>query len=178
MAGIIGIGVGLLGAGTSAVGSEKAAKKAKQIAGFNASVATAQAEDALQRGREAEDQLHTGVKKLMGAQRAGFAAQGVELDSGSALEIQQDTGAQAALDTQRIKLNAAREAWGFKQQATNYSMGGNAQFNQHMGEAYGTILGGLGNAFTNYSRVEQYQTDSQRRAPTYPSGTYVSDINK
>lgn len=153
MAGIIGVGVGLLGAGTSAAGSAKSASKEKRIAGFNTKVAEAQAEDALTRGREAEDQLRSGVRKLVGSQRASFAAQGVELDSGSPLAVLEDTAAREAEDIARIRLNAGREAWGFKQQATNYSMGGSAQYNMRMSEGYGTILGGLGNAFSNYATV-------------------------
>lgn len=158
MAAVIGIGIGALGAGTSAAGSAKSASKEKRIAGFNAKVATEQAADAIERGREAEDMLHTGVRKLLGQQRAGFAGQGVVLDDGSALDVQVDTATQEAEDTARIRLNAQREAWGFKQQATNYAMGGNAAYNQRMGEGYGTILGGLGNAFSNYAQTSRYQT--------------------
>lgn len=160
MASIIGIGIGALGAGTSAVGSAKSAAKEKRIANFDSKVAQAQAQDALDRGREAEDTLRMGVKKLLGAQRAGFAGQGVTLDSGSALDVQQDTGAMEARDLDRIKLNAAREAWGFEQEATNYAMGGQAKFNQDMGQAYGTILGGLGQAFSDYATVRRYKTTS------------------
>lgn len=165
MAGIIGIGVGVLGAGTSAAGSAKSAAKEKQIANFNAKVASAQATDAIARGQEAEDQLHSGVRKLLGSQRAGFAGQNVVLDDGSALDVQLDTATQEAKDAARIKLNAQREAWGFEKQSENAAMGGNASYNQLTGQAYGTILGGLGNAFSDYAKVKQYQSSQPKPKP-------------
>lgn len=155
MAASIGIVVGLVGAGVSAQGSAKAGRKAKRIGAFNAGVAEQQAADALILGREAEDQLRSGTRKLMGQQRAGFAAQGVSLNDvdSSAVDVEEDTIKQRDRDIERIRLNAAREAWGYRVQAMNYRMGGSAQFNQRQGEAYGTILAGLGQAFTNYSTV-------------------------
>lgn len=159
MAASIGIVVGLVGAGVSAGGSAKAGRKAKRIGAFNAQVAEQQAEDALVRGREAEDQLRSGVRKLMGQQRVGFAAQGISLNDvdSSAVDVEEDTIKQRDRDVERIRFNAGREAWGFRMQAINARMGGNAQFNQRQSEAYGTILAGLGQAFTSYSNTSRYR---------------------
>ena len=159
MAATIGIGIGLIGAGKSASGSKKSGRIARDIGNFNAGVADQQAADALARGREAEDQLRSGVRKLIGSQRAGFAGQNVSLnDEGSAVEVQADTIKLQDEDIERIRYNAGREAWGFKMQAENYRMGGAATQQQRNAEATGTILGGLGNAFTDYARTRQYRT--------------------
>jgi hypothetical protein len=159
MAAVIGIGIGLIGTGASAAGSAKAGRKLKQIGGFNASIAEQQAEDALTRGREAEDTLRSGVRKLVGSQRVGYAGQNVSLadvDS-SATQVQEDTFTQQNRDVDRIRFNAAREAWGFRQQAQAYRMGSQAQVAQKNAEATGTVLGGLGNAFSSYARVQPYR---------------------
>lgn len=156
MAATIGIGIGLIGAGKSASGSKKSGRIARDIGNFNAGVADQQAADALVRGREAEDQLRSGVRKLIGSQRAGFAGQNVSLNDGSAVAIQEDTLKLRDEDIERIRYNAGREAWGFKMQAENYRMGGAATQQQRNAEATGTILGGLGNAFTDYARTSQY----------------------
>ena len=159
MAAIVGIGIGLIGAGMSASGSAKAARKMKRIGNFNAGVAEQQAEDALARGREAEDQLRSGVRKLLGSQRAGFAGQNVLLDDedSSAVQIEESTIAMQNADLDRIRVNAAREAWGYRMQAQNYRMGGSAQLQQGNAEAAGTILSGLGNAFSQYHQVRTYR---------------------
>lgn len=159
MAAIVGIGIGLIGGAMSAQGSKQAGKAAKRMAGFNASVAEQQADDALARGREAEDQLKSGVRKLVGSQRAGFAAQGVSLadEDGSAVQVEEDTFTSQNADLERIRVNAGREAWGFRMQASNYRMGGAATATQRNAEATGTILGSLGNAFTGYSQSQNYR---------------------
>lgn len=159
MASTLGIGIGLIGGGMSAQGSRKAGKTAKRIGLFNAGVADSQADDALARGREAEDQLKSGVRKLVGAQRAGFAAQGVSLsdEDGSAVQVEEDTFTSQNADLDRIRVNAGREAWGFRMQAKNYRMGGDAASAQRNAEATGTILSSLGNAFTSYSQSQQYR---------------------
>lgn len=156
MAAIIGIGIGLIGSGVSAQGSKKSGKQARRLANFNAGVAEQQAQDALARGREAEDQLKTGVRKLVGSQRAGFAGQGVLLNEadGSAVQTEEDTFRMQEEDLNRIRVNAAREAWGYRTQARNYALGGQAQQQQRNAEATGTILGGLGQAFTGYAQSQ------------------------
>jgi hypothetical protein len=145
MAAIAGIAIGLIGAGVSASGSSAAGRRAKKFG-------EVQAQDALARGRETEDELKSGVRKLLGEQHAGFAAQGVSLadaDS-SAAQVAEDTLTQQNADIRRIRLNAAREAWGYRTNARTAQRAENA-------DATGTILGGLGQAFTGYSRSENYR---------------------
>ena len=162
MAAIAGIAIGLIGAGVSASGSAKQGRKLKRIGAFNAGVAKQQAEDALTRGREAEDQLRSGVRKLLGSQRAGFAGQGVSLTDkdSSVTDIEESTITMQNQDVDRIRFNAGREAWGYRMQAQNYRMGGSAQAQQGNAEAAGTILGGLGNAFSQYHQVKTYQAST------------------
>jgi hypothetical protein len=161
MAGSIGVGIGALGSGASASGSAKAGKSAEDVGDFNAQVALIQAKDAIERGREVEDQFRVGVHKLLGEQKAGFAGQGVEIDSGSAAEVYEDTAGLAAVDADRIKFNAQREAWGFKVNATNYLLGGQQSAIQANAQAVGTVLGGLGDAFTGYAKVSTYKAPQE-----------------
>lgn len=92
----------------------QAGKAAGKIGEFNAGVAGAQADDALVRGRRDERDFRAQTKATIGSQRASLAAQGVEIDEGSALAIQEDTARQGELDAITIRNNAAREAWGFR----------------------------------------------------------------
>jgi len=100
------------------------AKYQKQMADQNAKMAETQAQDALARGdRSAQDVKKQG-QRVIGAQRVALAAQGINLDSGTALELQQDTAAQAARDAVTVRNNAWREAWGYKVEAINQTAQG------------------------------------------------------
>lgn len=92
----------------------------KQILLQNAELAKFQADDAIKRGNLEANQNNQQVKKLIGSQRAAMAAQGIDLSSGSALDIQQSTAELGAIDSLTIKNNAWREAWGYKVDSANY----------------------------------------------------------
>lgn len=120
-----------VGAGISAIGQWKAGKKLKEagqaeksaaydqanLIDFNAHIADLQAEDAAQRGQLEEQRFRQGVALTVGSTRAGFAAQGVDVNVGSAVDVQADQVFRGELDAHAIETNAAREAWGYKVQA-------------------------------------------------------------
>lgn len=83
----------------------------------NAQFANQAADDAVARGEFESDQQRLQTRAAIGSQRAGFAANGVDVNSGSAAEIQDDTAAMGELDALTIRNNAAREAWGYRTQA-------------------------------------------------------------
>jgi hypothetical protein len=123
------IAIGSLAMGAySAMRSGQAAKKAGEasqgaadsqadLADYNASVADIQAKDAIARGGQDEARFRAGVRGMIGTQRTGFAAGGIDVSSGSAVDVQADTAFFGELDALQIKTNAAREAWGFSTQA-------------------------------------------------------------
>lgn len=89
----------------------------KSIFDINARFADIQAKDAIMRGDKEAVALKTQAKKLIGKQRVSLAAQGVDIESGSALELQEDTAELAEADAMTIKNNAWKEAWGYRTQA-------------------------------------------------------------
>jgi hypothetical protein len=88
---------------------------------WNASIARLQAADAIERGKEQEERFRQGVKTSIGAMRAGFAASNVDVGFGSAVDTQADAAYLGELDALQIRTNAAREAWGYKVQAEDYT---------------------------------------------------------
>lgn len=63
----------------------------------------------------------SGRQRIMGAQlgakqRTAYANSGVDASTGTAAAVQADTSALSELDAQRASVNAAREAWGYKEQ--------------------------------------------------------------
>src|SRR2546425_2565231 len=67
-------------------GSETNAK----IDDFNARMSEAKAKDALYRSAEEEKKFRLGLRGAIGAQRASFAAQGIDVNLGSSLDVQTD----------------------------------------------------------------------------------------
>lgn len=137
-AAVVTIGAALYGANAQ----RNAGLAAKDQANWNADVQAKQAQDALDRGYDTERRYRIGANQNIGAQRAGFAAQGVEVGDGSALQVVQDTAAIGELDRLTIRNNAAREAWGYRVGETNFrGQGANAAMAGNQ-QAVGTILTG------------------------------------
>lgn len=138
MAGFSMLGLGLLltagAAGVQAVGQVKAGNAARrageagqraadssaELSDYNASVADLQAADALERGHEDESRFRSQVRGIIGAQRAGIAASGTDVNYGSALDVQADAAFLGELDALQIRTNASREAWGYKVQSHDF----------------------------------------------------------
>lgn len=128
----VGLGLQVAGGVTNAMGAYGQSKATKQaydaqatVNRNNATIAEWQAQDALMRGGKAEQTQRLKTAQLAGSQRAAFAARGVALDEGSALNILNDTEYTGNLDAITIRDNAAREAWGHRVQGANYTSDAN-----------------------------------------------------
>lgn len=120
--------LGIQGAGTimstaAAYTKSKADKAAYDIqagtAETNAMLDKARSEDAKYRGDVAVNASRLKTRQLEGQQRAGMAASGVSLESGSPLAILEGTEFMGERDAQVIRDNAAKEAWGYDVAAVN-----------------------------------------------------------
>lgn len=124
----------------------------------NAKLADLSADDALRRGDKEVISLKKQGKQIIGAQRAALAAQGIEVDSGSALDVQVDTAYQVELDAMKIKNNAWREAWGYKTEALNARTQGTFAALGAKNAATNTLItGGLGAATSVASNALAYK---------------------
>lgn len=81
-------------------------------------------------------------REVIGAQQAGYAAQGVDIRSGTPQSVQRTTNFLSEIDSIRIRNNASRQAFGYKIQsldATSKSQIASDTANQR---ATGTLLSG------------------------------------
>lgn len=131
------------------------------IADRNASFANAQAADALDRGEKNVSQLKTNIKKIRGSQRVALAAQGLDIETGSSRDIEEDTYYQARNDIITIRNNAWREAWGFNTQAEDIRLQRDLNLSSAKTAADATVLSGgiraLGygiSAYDSYSKSD------------------------
>lgn len=120
----------------------------KVLFDFNRALADISAEDAIFRGKDQMAAYGKQGSQLIGAQRAALAAQGVDIDSGSAFEIQQDSRRKIREDLATIRMNAWREAMGYKAQALQLSLqgraaafGAEANARNYQNAGYVTLLG-------------------------------------
>ena len=107
----------------SAYSSAKArsaeAKYQAQVADNNKKVAEWKAGDAIHRGRIAENQHRLKVANLKGRQRSVLASSGTDANEDDAIDILADTAEIGELDSQTIRSNAQREAFGHRVAASN-----------------------------------------------------------
>ena len=95
----------------------------QNIAEQNAKIAEQQKQDALDRGKIAEQQQRTKTGQLLGTQQAQLAGQGTDL-AGSPTDILTDTSRAGEFDALTIRNNAVRDAWGYDMKAWNLRAGG------------------------------------------------------
>ena len=118
----------------------------------NSRVSELQAEEAQARGRKVASDVYRKSRMLRGTQRATAAASGVQVDSGSVADIQDESANLAEQDMLTANNNAWKEAWGFKVQSTDQAfdaeftkLGAESEAFALEGKAKGTVLaGGMG----------------------------------
>jgi hypothetical protein len=99
--------------------SQEAANLNAGLIDFNAHLTDLQAQDAIERGADAENKFRTTVRGMIGEQRTQFAAAGVDVGYGSPEDAQADAAYLGELDSLQIRTNATREAWGLKVKAVD-----------------------------------------------------------
>jgi len=88
-----------------------------QVADNNRIAADQQAQYALSQGQAADEQQRQKTAQLIGAARAQMAAHGVELDSGSPLDIQSDDATMGELNALSAENSGEHQAYGYQVQA-------------------------------------------------------------
>lgn len=152
--------VGASATAYSAYSQTKAANAAAEynakVQERNAQVAEMQAKDATARGKIEEQKQRRMIAATVGAQKAAAAASGVVVDDGSALDNVLDTAKYGELDALTVRRNAAMEAWGYRNQAANYSADANLSLMSKRSAAVAgttTFLGQLGGSAGTLSAI-------------------------
>lgn len=120
--------IGQIGGGvTSAIGSYYSAATQKAtlqgqaaVADVNARIAELGAQSALYQGQQQVGALTLKAGQLKSSQRTAMAANGIDLGSGNAVEIQASTDIMKEIDANTLTANAVRSAFGYRTQAVNF----------------------------------------------------------
>ena len=135
------VGSMVVGTGIKAFGQFQDGQDQRKYYNQQAQLAQYQVDDTLVRGEIDEKKMRRQTERTIGSQRVNLAAQGVDINSGSALDTQADAAYLGELDAKTIQTNAKKEAWGYKVQSNDLKYRG--KLAQHKGrtDSIDTILG-------------------------------------
>lgn len=138
----VSAGVGAIGAISSATAASNNANFQAQVASNNAIAARNNATYALKAGEAKTQAVGLRAAQQGGAIKAAQAANGVDVNSGSAVDVQTSAREQGDLDEATTEHNAALQAYGYRTQATNFD----AQAQLDKSAASSDLTGGFLNA--------------------------------
>lgn len=134
---LVGAAIGAAGTIVSGVSASNAQKYQAQVAENNAAIARQNAEYAMQAGHaETEKTSLKGAANLSNI-KAGQAASGVDINSGSAVDVQASQRETNKLDSETTLNNAQLKAYGYRTQETGFKA--EAQLNR--AAATSTLIG-------------------------------------
>lgn len=150
-----------LGTGMQAYGAYQTAQAQKdsyryqaRVAENNATMGEWQAQDALRRGEQAEIDQRRKTAQIKGVQTASMAARGLDISTGSALNILSDTDYLGEIDALTIRDNAKREAWGYRTGAQNDT--NNASMLRASADSISPLGAGATSLLTSAPQVAQF----------------------
>lgn len=145
------------GAIASANAQASSAKSAANAAEYNAEVDRQRATVALQQGNANEESQRRQAAIAMGRQTAATAQSGVDLTSGSALDLYQQSATNAELDALNIRYGAQLQAQGLQQQGTLDTMTAQQQRNNARSATTAGYLNAGASALSSYGTYTNNQ---------------------
>lgn len=120
-AGIAGAGISAAGALEGGAASANAADYQAQVASNNAIIAKQNADYAIKSGQQQASTQSMKGAATAGKIKANQASSGVDVNTGSAVNVQQSAREVAKLDTDTVLNNSELKAYGYRTDATNYT---------------------------------------------------------
>lgn len=148
----VGIATSLIGAGVSGYSQYQQGKQQDQAAETNAKISSMQAKDAADRGAIEERNVRNNTRALIAQQRVALAANGIDISSGTPLNLQAEAAGLGEVDAVTARTNSLRQAWGFDSEAANLRAKGKSARQAGMVGAAGTLLSGASNAYSTYRK--------------------------
>ncbi len=138
---------------------------------LNAKYTDIDADNAMKEGYTESARYQTEVDKTVGAQREGFAADGVDVNYGTAAEVQADTRVTGFLNNLDIQNQARAKALGLRQQASNIRLQGSMGRSQAELNAGGATTQGIASGLQSGFRAYTESQPNAGRGSTPTLGT-------
>lgn len=161
---VLSAGVQAIGAIQSGNAKSAADKYNAQVAANNATIARNNAEQAGAAGNAKVEQEQLKERAQIGALKANQGASGVDVNSGSSVDVQSSAAELGELNALSVRSDAARQAYGYQTEASGYDAQSNLDTSQasydksagYMGAA-GSIIGGASSAADNWGSYKSSQ---------------------
>lgn len=180
-------GIGAIGSAVGAYQQAKSAKSAMRyqaaMAEINARLSEMSAQQSLQQGQQQVAAYTMKAGQMKGRTRAALAANGVDLGSGSAAELQASNDIIKDIDRNTIEANAIRSAWGYRIQGANASnealmARSSANSISPMMAGFNSLLGSATKVAPGWYSLNKQTASSGAGAAAIPGGNgFVGDID-
>lgn len=144
VAGVVGTAVSAAGAISQGQAASAAAHYQAQVANNNAVTANQNAQYAIQAGTSAATTKSLQSRAALGAVVAGEAANNVDVNSGSAKDVQVSQREAGELDTVNTMNNALLNAYGYNTQATSFKAEAGLKSAEASSDITGSEIGAAG----------------------------------
>lgn len=158
---VVGSVVSAFGALQAGQAQAGAAKFNSAVSKRNAAISRQNAQIVMQSGEAQAGIQEQKTRAVAGATKTNQAASGVDVNSGSAVDVQSSQAALGELDALTVRSNATREAYGYKVKATNEDAQSNLDDYEAKNDiqgsqigAVGTFIGGAGDAASSYAQFK------------------------
>lgn len=172
----VGTAVSVVGQMQNAAAQQKVANYQAQVAENNALLAKEQAKQTTAAGEAATMQQQMKTRATVGAIRAAQGASGVDVDTGSNVDVRSSAAELGQLDALTIRSNAARQAYGYETGAT--SQQAQAGLDRAAGAQAGTagLFGAAGSLLSGASSIASQYTGWKLAAGSGLNSSPISDL--
>ena len=177
-------GIGAVGAIQQANASAASAKYNSEVASQNAKLAQQQATWASEAGNAQVSEQGAKTRAQVGGILAAQAANNVDVNSGSAVDVRSSASALGELNAINIRSDAARTAYGYETQASSDKAQSELDSSQAASDtiagevgAGSTLIGGIGNAAANYANFLSKSSPFSSGSPDVIGRTYDQPAN-
>lgn len=158
---LAGLTQSALGAYSQGSGARMAGLLESDMQALNARLFGMQAIQAIQAGKEQEQAVKANTNTVISQQRTAVAANGVDVGSGNAAEVQQSARMVGDMDVDAVRRNARNQAFGYTVAATQAKM--NSRMKRITSKGISPLSAGFNDLLTNASTVAQrwYRYDKE-----------------
>ena len=165
--GIIGTGVAVYGQIKAGNARKKQEEEAAKVAKRNEAIAIKNSKEAKHEGDRNVARKRLETLQLISKQKVGMGANGIVLDSGSALDVVMDSKMMGRIDEETIKSNAKKKADAYLQQSENFSSEADARIASGNSAQSAGLIGGIasgisgaGSTISNYYSATKSSSSS------------------
>jgi hypothetical protein len=153
-AAVIIAAIGAAAASAAGASAFKSAQANQRMLEMEADTIDKQAEYVLEKGDFEASRIRLDSSRILGSQASSYAAQGANAATGSSALMAESSDRLAEEDVKRLKLNAAMDAWGLRNNAKGVRFAGDQAVRNARTSAIAKIFGGAADVGSAYVKSQ------------------------